>query len=70
MKVVVNRKNKEIKGGDLVIDRLGNIGILTSSGHVWVLEHPGKPIEIPTLVSRTDSDNWSKFDGTVILSND
>lgn len=70
MKVVVTRTNKEIKGGDLVIDRLGNIGILTNSGHVWVLEHPGKSIEVPTLVSRTDSDNWSKFDGTVILSND
>lgn len=54
------------KAGDLVIDELGNIGI----GYIWLLKHSGKPVDVPTLVSHTDSDKLYKFEGTVTLSND
>ena len=53
------------KAGDLVIDELGNIGILMHNGYIWL-----KPVDVPTLVSYTDSDKLYKFEGTVTLSND
>lgn len=34
------------------------------------LKHSGKPVDVPTLVSYTDSDKLYKFEGTVTLSND
>lgn len=36
----------------------------------WLLKHSGKPVDVPTLVSYTDSDKLYKFEGTVTLSND
>lgn len=33
-------------------------------------KHSGKPVDVPTLVSYTDSDKLYKFEGTVTLSND
>lgn len=54
------------KAGDLVIDELGNIGILMHNGYIWLLKHSGKPVD----VSYTDSDKLYKFEGTVTLSND
>lgn len=51
------------KAGDLVIDELGNIGILMHNGYIWLLKHPGKPVDVPTLVSYTDSDKLYKFEG-------
>lgn len=44
------------KAGDLVIDELGNIGILMHNGYIWLLKHSGKPVDVPTLVSYTDGD--------------
>ena len=58
------------KAGDLVIDELGNIGILMHNGYIWLLKHSGKPVDVPTLASYTDSDKLYKFEGTVTLSND
>lgn len=56
MKVEVNRNDEMPKAGDLVIDELGNIGILMHNGYIWLLKHSGKPVDVPTLVSYTDSD--------------
>ena len=70
MKVEVNRNDEMPKAGDLVIDELGNIGILMHNGYIWLLKHSGKPVDVPTLVSYTDSDKLYKFEGTVTLSND
>lgn len=42
------------KAGDLVIDELGNIGILMHNGYIWLLKHSGKPVDVPTLVSPTN----------------
>lgn len=61
MKVEVNRNDEMPKAGDLVIDELG---------YIWLLKHSGKPVDVPTLVSYTDSDKLYKFGGTVTLSND
>lgn len=55
------------KAGDLVIDELG---ILMHNGYIGLLKHSGKPVDVPTLVSYTDSDKLYKFEGTVTLSND
>lgn len=44
MKVEVNRNDEMPKAGDLVIDELGNIGILMHNGYIWLLKHSGKPI--------------------------
>lgn len=63
MKVEVNRNDEMPKAGDLVIDELGNIGILMHNGYIWLLKHSGKPVDVPTLVSYTDSDNPPIFDG-------
>lgn len=41
------------KAGDLVIDELGNIGILMHNDYIWLLKHSGKPVDVPTLVSYT-----------------
>ena len=65
MKVEVNRNDEMPKAGDLVIDELGNIGILMHNGYIWLLKHSGKPVDVPTLVSYTDSDKLYKFEGTV-----
>lgn len=70
MKVEVNRNDEMPKAGDLVIDELGNIGILMHNGYIWLLKRSGKPVDVPTLVSYTDSDKLYKFGGTVTLSND
>ena len=67
MKVEVNRNDEMPKAGDLVIDELG---ILMHNGYIWLLKHSGKPVDVPTLVSYTDSDKLYKFGGTVTLSND
>lgn len=40
------------------------------NGYIWLLKHSGKPVDVPTLVSYTDSDKLYKFGGTVTLSND
>lgn len=42
MKVEVNRNDEMPKAGDLVIDELGNIGILMHNGYIWLLKHSGK----------------------------
>lgn len=65
MKVEVNRNDEMPKAGDLVIDELGNIGILMHNGYIWLLKHSGKPVDVPTLVSYTDSDKLYKFEGAV-----
>lgn len=39
MKVEVNRNDEMPKAGDLVIDELGNIGILMHNGYIWLLKH-------------------------------
>lgn len=39
MKVEVNRNDEMPKVGDLVIDELGNIGILMHNGYIWLLKH-------------------------------
>lgn len=70
MKVEVNRNAEMPKAGDLVIDELGNIGILMHNGYIGLLKLSGKPVDVPTLVSYTDSDKLYKFEGTVTLSND
>ena len=50
MKVEVNRNDEMPKAGDLVVDELGNIGILMHNGYIWLLKHSGKPVDVPTLV--------------------
>lgn len=43
-----------------------------SNRRAWKYWHPNarKPVDVPTLVSYTDSDKLYKFEGTVTLSND
>lgn len=48
MKVEVNRNDEMPKAGDLVIDELGNIGILMHNGYIWLLKHPGT-VKFPEL---------------------
>lgn len=40
MKVEVNRNDEMPKAGDLVIDELGNIGILMQDGQGWYYDNP------------------------------
>lgn len=44
MKVEVNRNDESRR---LVIDELGNIGILMHNGYIWLLKHSGKPVDVP-----------------------
>lgn len=50
------------KAGDLVIDELGNIGILMHNGYIWLLKHSGKPVDVPTLVSYTELNKGERIE--------
>lgn len=45
MKVEVNRNDEMPKAGDLVIDELGNIGILMHNGYIWLYEGSVAPVK-------------------------
>ena len=66
----MKKKEEKPKRGKLIKDEPGKIGILKHNGYIWLLKHSGKPVDVPTLVSYTDSDKLYKFEGTVTLSND
>lgn len=50
------------KAGDLVIDELGNIGILMHNGYIWLLKHSGKPVDVPIPEDMTYEDEPIKFE--------
>lgn len=67
MKVEVNRNDEMPKAGDLVIDELGNIGILMHNGYIWLYEGSVAPVkyddEWNTSDEETDDSTWiGEFD--------
>ena len=66
--ILGNHDRKNIRQGymgkfEIVVPQMHN-------GYIWLLKHSGKPVDVPTIVSYTDSDKLYKFEGTVTLSND
>lgn len=62
MKVEVNRNDEMPKAGDLVIDELGNIGILMHNGYIGLLKHSEKPVDVPIPEDMTYEDEPIKFE--------
>lgn len=50
------------KAGDLVIDELGNIGILMHNGYIWLLKHPANLFRFPIPEDMTYEDEPIKFE--------
>lgn len=71
MKVKVTSNKIPAKVGDLVTDSIGSIGIMINEDTVLVLSDVIMRSSNPRIVPKQGPvHDWSRFDGTVTLSND